>query len=540
MFKKQYTARWVEYNICGIKIKIKSKPKHIDTVNLVLESNYGIGNRIFAIINALEYYSPKRINLFWDNQGWVTQRLNDLFECHLNCNLIEYQEIPQTWTNSENERTIYFPQASLITHDKVERTLAKENITNEIRETYRKNFSKILPSEKVKERIQTISLPKSYIALQVRNAPDWKEYGRNEDLDIFINELNKYPNETNFYLSSMNKETSDYIKNNTKHTILELPNKDYKSMYDAIADFNQYMHKVVAVIDGIQTTIPFNFNTLYDVFPQTMAKRLEEKLLEKFEYNKKVPILEFQKQDDDDLKFLANYVYEKVFLHYTTKQWGVSPNEVDGAVTARVPVYLSKDSRYFQDKYQGIPLEGYTKLIENMLNHQNIKVKLNTDYKDIDEVSDRVFYTGAIDEYFDYEFGQLPYRSVNFKFETYNREFYQTNSVVNYPCNYDFTRIHEYKYYLNDKSEKTVIAKEYSEFFEQGKNERYYPIPNDKNNELYNRYLVKSKNLNNVYFLGRLGDYKYYDMDKAVLRAIELFETITGGKINYDQNNKNN
>ena len=119
MFKKQYTARWVEYNICGIKIKIKSKPKHIDTVNLVLESNYGIGNRIFAIINALEYYSPKRINLFWDNQGWVTQRLNDLFECHLNCNLIEYQEIPQTWTNSENERTIYFPQASLITHDKV-------------------------------------------------------------------------------------------------------------------------------------------------------------------------------------------------------------------------------------------------------------------------------------------------------------------------------------------------------------------------------------------------------------------------------------
>ena len=146
----------------------------------------------------------------------------------------------------------------------------------------------------------------------------------------------------------------------------------------------------------------------------------------------------------------------------------------------------------------------------------------------------------AIDEYFDYEFGQLPYRSVNFKFETYNREFYQTNSVVNYPCNYDFTRIHEYKYYLNDKSEKTVIAKEYSEFFEQGKNERYYPIPNDKNNELYNRYLVKSKNLNNVYFLGRLGDYKYYDMDKAVLRAIELFETITGGKINYDQNNKNN
>jgi len=292
-------------------------------------------------------------------------------------------------------------------------------------------------------------------------------------------------------------------------------------------DFNQYMHKVIAIIDGIETNIPFNFNTLYDVFPKTLAKRLEEKLLAKFEYNKKVPILEFQKQDDEDLKFLAEYVYEKVFLHYTTKQWGVSPKDVDGAVTARVPVYLSMDGRYFQDKYQGIPLEGYTVLVKNMLNHPNIEIKLNTDFAEIDTKDfARVFYTGAIDEYFNYEFGQLPYRSVNFKFEEYDREFYQSSSVVNYPCNYDFTRIHEYKYYLNDKSDKTVIAKEYSEFFELGKNERYYPIPKDANTELYNKYLEKAKKLNNVYFLGRLGDYKYYDMDKAILRAIELFEEI--------------
>ena len=292
-------------------------------------------------------------------------------------------------------------------------------------------------------------------------------------------------------------------------------------------DFNQYMHKVIAVIDGIETTIPFNFNTIYDVFPQTMAKRLEEKLLNMFEYNKKVPILEFQKQDDEDLKYLANYVYEKVFLHYTTKQWGVSPKDVDGAVTARVPVYLSKDNRYFQDKYQGIPLDGYTNIIKNMINHKNITVKLKTDFKSIDASKfKRIFYTGPIDEFFNYEFGQLPYRSVNFKLEEYDREFYQSNSVVNYPCNYDFTRIHEYKYYLNDKSNKTVIAKEYSEFFELGKNERYYPIPKDENTALYNKYLEKAKNLENVYFLGRLGDYKYYDMDKAILRAIELFEEI--------------
>lgn len=291
-------------------------------------------------------------------------------------------------------------------------------------------------------------------------------------------------------------------------------------------DFNTYMHRVVAVIDGIETFIPFNFNTLYDVFPSTLAQRLEEKLLKNFEYNKKVPILEFQKQNDEDLKFLANYVYEKVFLHYTTKQWGSTPEEVDGAVTARVPVYLSKDTRYFQDKYQGIPCEGYSKVVEKMLDHPNIEVRLNTDYKDIKNDFKRVFYTGSIDEFFDYKYEKLPYRSVNFKMETYNREFYQVNSVVNYPCNYDFTRIHEYKYYLNDKSEKTVIAKEYSENFELGKNERYYPIPKPKNFELYDKYAQEAKTLKNVYFLGRLGDYKYYDMDKAILRAIELFETL--------------
>lgn len=292
-------------------------------------------------------------------------------------------------------------------------------------------------------------------------------------------------------------------------------------------DFNTYMHKVVGILDGIETHIPFNFNTLYDVFPQILAQRLEQKLLDIFEINSKVPILEFQKQDDDDLKFLANYVYEKIFLHYTTKQWGVSPEEVDGAVTARVPVYLSKDNRYFQDKYQGIPLDGYTKVVERILNHKNIKVKLNTDYKDLkDKNFKRIFYTGPIDEFYNYKFGQLPYRSVYFKFETYDKEYYQSNACVNYPCNYDFTRIHEYKYYLDDKSDKTVIAKEYSEFFELGRNERYYPIPNDENTKLYEKYLEEAKKSENVYFLGRLGDYKYYDMDKAILRAIELFEEI--------------
>ena len=314
--------------------------------------------------------------------------------------------------------------------------------------------------------------------------------------------------------------------------IFHTNNEKVWSFLKQFTDFNTYMHEVVGILDGIEAQIPFNFTTLYQIFPETLAKRLEEKLLKKFEYNKKVPILEFQKQDDEDLKFLAEYVYEKIFLNYTTKQWGVSPKDVDGAVTARVPVYLSKDNRYFQDKYQGIPLEGYAKLVEKMLDHPNIEVVLNKDFAEFKkENSDlvknaRIFYTGSIDEFFDYKFGKLPYRSVNFKFETHNREFYQTHACINYPNNYDFTRIHEYKHYLNDKSEKTVIAKEYSEFFELGKNERYYPIASEENAKLYQKYLDEAKNLKDVYFFGRLGDYKYYNMDLAVARAIELFEEV--------------
>ena len=165
-----------------------------------------------------------------------------------------------------------------------------------------------------------------------------------------------------------------------------------------------------------------------------------------------------------------------------------------------------------------------------MLAHPNIEVRLNTDFKtfkqDNNLENSRIFYTGSIDEYFDYKYGQLPYRSVYFKFEEHNREFYQSHACINYPNNYDFTRIHEYKHYLQDKSDKTVIAKEYSENFELGKNERYYPIANQENIELYNKYLEEAKNEQNVHFLGRLGDYKYYNMDAAIARAIELFEEI--------------
>lgn len=297
------------------------------------------------------------------------------------------------------------------------------------------------------------------------------------------------------------------------------------------AEFNNYEHKVVGNINGSEVSIPFNLNSLYILFPEDKARILVQKLSEKYGFGAKVSILEFQDQDDEDLKMLADFVYEKIFLNYTKKQWGVSPEKLDKSVMERVPIYISYDNRYFQDKYQGIPVNGYTKLVENMLNNEKISVSLNKNYSDINvDEFERVFYTGSIDEYFNYELGILPYRSVDFDIETLSIKHFQSKACVNYPNSEMFTRIHEYKYYLFDKSSSTVIAKEYSTDFEIGKNERFYPVPMIENKKLYERYLDKSKAQGGVYFLGRLGDYKYYNMDKAVERAMNVFEEVFNGE----------
>lgn len=304
-----------------------------------------------------------------------------------------------------------------------------------------------------------------------------------------------------------------------------------KNVWDYVSRFtkwNPYMHTVKGLIDGQLVPIPFNLNAIHQVFPKSIADKLEQKLIDRFGFNVKVPILQLRGTGDKDLEFLADYIYEKIFLHYTLKQWGMKPEDLDPAVTGRVPVYISRDDRYFQDKYQGIPLQGYSKVIEKMLAHPKIQVKLNTQFEEIrDKVSyDRLFYTGPIDEFFGYELGELPYRSLKFDFVEFDKPYFQSGACINYPNNYDFTRIGEYKYFLDDKSDKTVVSFEYPQSFKRGENERYYPIVKDENGELYAKYLEKAKALPNVYFLGRLGDYKYYDMDKAIARALELFERI--------------
>ncbi len=304
---------------------------------------------------------------------------------------------------------------------------------------------------------------------------------------------------------------------------------DDKKVWNFLSQFTQwypYMHKVLALVDGQLVPIPFNLNSIEQIFPPVLANRLIDKLLSHFTFNTKVPILKLMQTGDEDLLFLAEFIYEKVFLRYTLKQWGLRPEELDPSVTARVPVSVSRDNRYFQNIYQGVPLHGYTEMINRMLDHENICICLQTPYDQrMYNKYDRIYYTGPIDEFFSYKFGELPYRSLKFDFLSFDRPYFQCNSVINYPYNYDFTRIGEYKYFLGTISNKTVVSYEYPQNFLKGQNERYYPIPSNANQDLYCRYLKEAKQYTNkVTFLGRLGDYKYYDMDRAVSRALDVLQ----------------
>ncbi|MCT7528320.1 UDP-galactopyranose mutase [Aliarcobacter cryaerophilus] len=312
-----------------------------------------------------------------------------------------------------------------------------------------------------------------------------------------------------------------------------------KEVVDYLSQFTSwdiYNHEVLCFIDGKKVPIPFNFNTLYEVFPNQKAKALEAKLLETYDYNSKVPILELKKSTDKDLQFLADFIYEKIFVNYTAKQWGMKPEDMDGAVTARVPIFIGRDNRYFNDSYQMLPKDGYTKMIENMLNYKNIKIMLNTDFQEICTLKDKdfylfdkkfdgkVIYTGQIDELLDYKFGDLPYISVNMQFETIEKDFYQEKATVNYPNDYDFTRITEFKHIHPINAPKTTILKEYPQEYVRNKNTPYYPIFTNENQNKYNQYLEYSKEFKNLILVGRLAEYKYYDMDDIVKKALDVFK----------------
>ncbi len=309
---------------------------------------------------------------------------------------------------------------------------------------------------------------------------------------------------------------------------------DYTSQF---TDWNLYYHKVLAVVDGQKIPVPFNLNSLHKVFPANYAKKLEDLLISNYGFGIKVPILKLLETKNDDLKFLADYVYKNIFLGYNLKQWGLKPEELDYSVSSRVPIYISRDDRYFQDIYQGIPKEGYTKIIEKMLSNKNIKVLLNTDYKEVigGIKFDKLIYTGHIDYYFDNMFGHLPYRTLEFKMETifYNKlnenldsAFFQEKAQINYPNDYDFTRITEFKHLTSQKSNHSTIAYEFPKAYDHNQKDidPYYPIPKEENTLLFNKYKAEADKLENVIFLGRLADYKYYNMDQTIGVALQTFE----------------
>jgi len=217
-------------------------------------------------------------------------------------------------------------------------------------------------------------------------------------------------------------------------------------------------------------------------------------------------------------------LYDKFFRHYTRKQWGLDPSELDAQVTARVPTRTNRDDRYFTDTYQAMPRHGFTRLFANMLDHPNIRILLNTDYREVKSIIPyrELIYSGPVDEFFDFRFGALPYRCLEFKHETLNQPLYQPVAVVNYPNDHSFTRITEFKHLTGQEHPKTSIVYEYP----QAEGDPYYPIPRRENAELYRQYQALADEAG-VHFVGRLATYKYYNMDQVVAQALTLYARLS-------------
>ncbi|MCD7709288.1 MAG: UDP-galactopyranose mutase [Clostridiales bacterium] len=313
--------------------------------------------------------------------------------------------------------------------------------------------------------------------------------------------------------------------------------REFLSRFTEWYDFG---HEVVAKVGDKLIPIPFNLNTLHMVYDGQKADRLEKKLIEAYGDGSRVPIMKLRENDDPDIREIAEYVYKNIFLYYTMKQWGQKPEEISPEVTGRVPVVISRDNRYFGDKYQSEPLHGFTKMFENMLSHENIDVWTDTDCRDMLEFSDGkiyckgkeyggdVIYTGALDELFDCKFGRLPYRSLDFKFEHLIQDSFQGHSVVNYTVSEDFTRITEFKFLTGQKDAKgTTIVREYPFAYTGAEGETpYYAILNDENEALYEKYRELADGYPKLHPLGRLAEYKYYNIDAMCRRAMDLTENL--------------
>ncbi|HEY8925870.1 MAG TPA: UDP-galactopyranose mutase [Polyangia bacterium] len=281
-----------------------------------------------------------------------------------------------------------------------------------------------------------------------------------------------------------------------------------------------YQHRVLAHVDGKLLPFPINIDTINRLYGLDLT--VEE--AEAFFRERAEAIPHCRTSEDAVVSKVGRELYEKFFKNYTRKQWGLDPGELDAAVAARVPARLNHDDRYFTDDFQFMPQKGYTRMFERMLDHPNIRIVLNTDYRDIlPEVRvGEVIYTGPIDAFFDYRFGPLPYRSIRFRFETCDREVFQPGAVINYPNEHPYTRITEFKYLTGQRHPKTTVVYEYP----TGEGDPYYPVPRPENAAIYARYKALADTMPGVRFVGRLATYRYYNMDQVVGQALTTFDHI--------------
>ena len=298
-----------------------------------------------------------------------------------------------------------------------------------------------------------------------------------------------------------------------------------KLVFDYLSNFTEwrfYEHKVLAKYEGELFPIPINRITINKFFGVSLETEEEVKNFLSTKAEKRFPILN---SEDIIVNQVGRELFEAFFKNYTKKQWNLFPNELSPSVCGRIPVRFNDDCRYFTDKYQFMPKDGYTKMFEKMLKHKNIEVILNTDYKTIlnDIKFNRMIYTGPIDYFFDYEFGKLPYRSIRFEWETLPVDEYQKASVINHvDKRSDFTRVSEYKKITGQISEKSSVSIEYAQI----NGEPFYPIPNEANRKLYYKYKVEAERQKKVIFCGRLAEYQYYNMDQGVANTINLFASV--------------
>jgi UDP-galactopyranose mutase len=287
-------------------------------------------------------------------------------------------------------------------------------------------------------------------------------------------------------------------------------------------EWRNYQHRVLASVDGQLVPIPINLDTINQLY----GLNLNSTQMEQFLNERAEPVAQIRTSEDVVVSKVGRELYEKFFRGYTRKQWGLDPSQLDAQVTARVPTRTNRDTRYFTDLYQSMPKQGYTHLFENLLDHPNISILLNTDFQDVrEEVSYRsLIYTGPIDAFFDWQYGPLPYRSLEFRHETLDQEWFQPAPVVNYPNDYPFTRITEFKYLTGQKHPKTSIVYEYS----RADGDPYYPMPRPENLELYRKYQALAEAAANVHFVGRLATYRYYNMDQVVAQALTTYAHLCG------------